>query len=95
MIFYVQNPKDYTHPKLIELINELGKIVLWNWAMKSTCKNQLHLYIYQNKQPQKDVKETNPFIISKRIKYVGITKKANESHKNKILWKIIKEDINI
>ena len=68
MIRYIQNPKDGT-TKLLELINEFGKLVGYNInAQKSLA------FLYTNDEKSKrEIKQTLPFTIAtQRIKYLGI-----------------------
>lgn len=43
MVLYIENPT-YPTPKLLELINDYGKVA----GYKSFCKNSLHFYILTN-----------------------------------------------
>ena len=75
IILYTENPK-YATRKLLELINEFGKVVGYKI---NTQKCVAFLYIY-NERSEREIKETIPFTItSKRIKYLGINlpKEAN------------------
>ena len=68
MIFYIENPKDFTR-KLLELINEYSKVAGYKI---NTEKSLVFLYT-NNEETEREVKETIPFTIStKRIKYLGI-----------------------
>ena len=68
MILYTENPKDATR-KLIELINEFGKVT---GCKINTQKSPIFLYS-NNERSKREIKETFPFTItSKRIKYIGI-----------------------
>ena len=68
MILYIENPKDATR-KLLELINEFGKV--------ARCNVNSHKYptfLYTKKEQSRDIEKTIPLtIISKRIKYLGIS----------------------
>ena len=64
IILYIENPKDVTR-KLLELINECGKIA----GYKINAQKSL-AFLYTNKnRSEREIKETIPFTItSKRIK---------------------------
>ena len=68
MILYIENPKDVTR-KLLELISESGKVEGYNINIQNSLA-----FLYTNKKrPEREIKETSPFIIaSKRVKYLGI-----------------------
>ena len=94
MILYIENPKDTTR-KLLELINEFGKVEGYN----ITAQKSLAFLYTNNEKSAKEIKETLPFTIAtKRIKYLGINllKEAKDlySENYKTLMKDIKEDIN-
>ena len=64
MILYLENPKDTTR-KLLELINEFGKVAKYKI---NTQKSLAHLYT-NYKSSEREIKETISFIIiSQRIK---------------------------
>ena len=68
IILYIENPKDATR-KLLELINEFGKVAGYNInAQKSLA------FLHTNDEKSEgEIKETLPFTIAtKRIKYLGI-----------------------
>ena len=68
MIRHIEDPKDTTR-KLLELINEFDKIVVYKI---NTQKSVAFLYT-NNKRSERGFQDTIPFIItSKRIKYLGI-----------------------
>ena len=69
MILYTENPKD-TSRKLLELINESGKVAGYNFnAQKSLA------FLYTNgKKSEREIKETLPFTIAN---------KKNKIHRNK------------
>ena len=68
MILYIENPK-YTTRKLVEVINELCKIV----GYKINIQKSVALLYTNNKLLEREIKETIPFTITpKRIKYLGI-----------------------
>ena len=65
---YLENSKDTTR-KLLELINEFGKVADHKI---NTQKSTAFLYT-NNERPEREVRETISFIIaSRRIKYLGI-----------------------
>ena len=76
MTLYTDNPKDATR-KLLELINEFGKVV----GYKINAQKSL-TFLYTNyEKSERDIKETLTFTIAtKRIKYLGInlTKEIND-----------------
>ena len=68
MMLYIENPKDTTR-KLLELINEFGKVV----GYKINAQKSLAFLYTNNKRSEREIKETIPFTIAlKRIKYLGI-----------------------
>ena len=94
MILYIENPKDATR-KLLELINELGKVAEY----KINAQKSLAFLYTNNKKSEREIRETLPFITAtKRIKYLGINllKEAKDlySENYKTLVKEIKDDIN-
>ena len=93
-ILYIENPKDATR-KLLELINEFGKVAGYkNNEQKSLA------FLYTNDEKSKsEIKKTLPFTIAtKRIKYLGINlpKETKDLHaeNSKTLMKEIKDDTN-
>ena len=65
---YLENSKDTTR-KLLELINEFGKVADHKI---NTQKSTAFLYT-NNERPEREVRRTISFIIaSRRIKYLGI-----------------------
>ena len=69
MILYIENPKDSTTRKLLELINEYSKVAGYKI---NTHKSLAFLYT-NNENIEGEIKETIPFTIAmKRIKYLGI-----------------------
>ena len=62
MILYIENPKN-TIRKLLELINEFGKVV----GYKINMQKYLAFLYTNNKRSERDIKETISFIYSKRI----------------------------
>ena len=68
MILYIENPKDATR-KLLELINEFGKVA----GYKINAKKSLAFLYTTDEKSEREIKETVPFTIArKRIKYQGI-----------------------
>ena len=68
IILYIENPKDVTR-KLLELINECGKIA----GYKINAQKSL-AFLYTNKnRSEREIKETIPFTTAiERIKYLVI-----------------------
>ena len=93
MILYIENPKDATR-KLLELINEFGKVAGYKInAQKSPA------FLYTNdEKSEREIKETLPFTIVTRIKYLGINlpKETKDLYAEnyKTLMKEIKDDTN-
>ena len=78
MILYIENPKDATR-KLLELINEFGKFA----GYKINAQKSLAFLYSNNKNSEREIKETIPFNTSrKRIKYLGINlpREAKDLH---------------
>ena len=68
MIFYIENPKDSTR-KLLEQLNEYSKVAGYKI---NTHKSLAFLYT-NNEKTEREIKETNPFTIAKKIiKYLGL-----------------------
>ena len=94
MTLYIENLK-YAIRKLIELINECGKIARY---IINTQKSLSFLYT-NNEIAEKEIREAIPFTIaSKRIKYLGINlpKETKDlySENYMTLMKEIKDDTN-
>ena len=94
MIFYIENPKDYTR-KLLELINKYSKVAEY----KTDTQKSLAFLYTNNEKTEREIKETIPFTIAmKRIKYLGIylPKETKDLYieNYKTLMKEIKEDTN-
>ena len=93
MIFYIENPKDFTR-KLLELINEYNKVL----GYKINTEKSLAFLYTNNEKIEREIKETISFTIAtKRIKYLGIyLPKENKTYieNYKTLVKEIKEDTN-
>ena len=93
-ILYIENPK--TAPrKLLELINEYGKVV----GYKINAQKSLAFLYTNDEKSEREIKETLPFtIVRKRIKYLGINlpreTKDLYAEKCKTLMKEIKDDTN-
>ena len=68
MILYIENPK-VPSKKLLELINEFGKVVGYKIKIQKTVA-----FLYTNNElSERESKKTIPFkISSKRIKCLGI-----------------------
>ena len=78
MILYIENPKDATR-KLLELINELGKVV----GYKINAQKSLAFLYTTDEKSEREIKETLPFTIAtKRIKYLGINLVARRDRKS-------------
>ena len=68
MILYIENPKDTTR-KLLELINEYGKVV----GYKINAQKSLAFLCTNNDRSGREIKETIPLTIAtRRIKYLGV-----------------------
>ena len=77
IIPYTENPKDATK-KLLELINEFGQVV----GYKINIQKSLAFMCINNKTSEREIKETMPFAIASKIKYLGIhlLKEAKDSY---------------
>ena len=65
---YIKNQKDDTR-KLLELINEFGKVA----GYKINAQKYLAFLYTDDEKSEREIKETLPFTIAtKRIKYLGI-----------------------
>ena len=94
IILYIEIPK-YATKKLLELINEFGKVA----GYKINAQKSLAFLYTNNEKSEREIKETLPFTIAtKRMKYLGINlpKEAKDlySENYKTLMKEIKDDIN-
>ena len=93
MIPYTDNPKDATR-KLLELINEFGKVVGYN----INAQKSLAFLHTNNERSEREIKETIPFTATKRIKYLGINlpKEVKDLYAGnyRTLKKEIKDDTN-
>ena len=94
MILYIENPKDATR-KLIELINELGKVA----GYKIDAQKSLAFLYTNDEKSEREIKETLPFTLAtKRIKYLGINlpKETKDLYAEnyKTLMNEIKDDTN-
>jgi hypothetical protein len=69
IILYLRNPKNSTKKKILEIINSFGKVAEYKINI-----NKSVAFLYpNNKQTEKEIRETIPFTIaSKTIKYLGI-----------------------
>ena len=67
MILYIENPKDATR-KLLELINEFGKV-----GHKINAQKSLAFLYTNDEKSEREIKETLPFsTATKRTEYLGI-----------------------
>ena len=94
IILYTENTKDSTR-KLLELINEYSKVA----GCKIYTQKSLAFLYTNNKNTEREIKETIPFTIAmKRIKYLGIylPKETKDLYieNYKTLVNEIKEDTN-
>ena len=68
MILYIENPEDTTR-KLLELISEYTKYARY----KINIQKSLAFLYTNNEKTEREIKETIPFTIAKKIiKYLGI-----------------------
>ena len=68
MIFYMENPKDYTK-KLLELIHEFSKVS----GYKINAQKSVAFLYANNEATEREIKESIPLTVSqKTIKYLGI-----------------------
>jgi hypothetical protein len=92
MMVYISDPKNSTR-ELLNLINSFSEVA--GYKINSN-KSVAFLYI-QDKQAEKEKRETNPFtMVTNNIKYLGmtLTKEVKDLYKNfKFLKKEIKEDV--
>ena len=66
--YYIENPKD-TIRKLLELINEIGKVPEY----KINAEKSLAFLYTNNERSEREIKKTTKFTTeTKRIKYLGI-----------------------
>ena len=94
MILHLENPKDTTR-KLLELINEFGKVA----GYKINTQKSSALLCANTEISAREIRETIPFTVtSKRIEYLGINlpKEAKDlsSENSKALVKEIKDNTN-
>ena len=93
MILYIENPKDSTR-KLLELINEYSKV----GGYKINTQKSLAFLYTNNEKTERKNKETIPFTIAIKIKYLGINlpKETKDLYieNYKTLMKDIKDDAN-
>ena len=69
MILYIEDPKDATTRKLLELISEFGKVV----GYKINTQKPVAFLNTKNKRSEREIQEIIPFTIaSKRINHWGI-----------------------
>ena len=67
MILYIENPKDATR-KLLELFNDYSKVA----GYKINTQNSLAFLYTNNEKIEIKIKETIPFTIATKIKYLGM-----------------------
>ena len=93
MILYIENPKSVTR-KLLELNNEFSKVT----GYKVNIHKSVAFLYTNNERAEKEVKETIPFTITSKGKYLGINlrKEAKDlySENYHMLMKEIKDDTN-
>ena len=93
MILYIKNPK-YSIRKLLELISEFSKVAEYKI---NTQKSLAFLYT-DNEKSEREIKESIPFPIPRRIKYLEINPpeetKELYTENYKTLMKEIKDDTN-
>ena len=91
MILYIENPKDSTR-KLLELINEYSRVA----GYKINTQKSLAFLYTNNEKTEREIKETIPFTIATKRKYLGINlpKETKDLYieNYKTLLKEIKED---
>ena len=89
----MEKPKDSIR-KLLELISEFSKVA----GYKTSTQKSLAFLYTNNEKSERDIKESNPFTITIKIKYLGINlpKETKELYTEncKTLMKEIKDDIN-
>ena len=93
MILYIENPK-YTTRILLELIDEYNKVT----GYKINTQKSLAFLYTNNEKTERDIKETIPFTIAMKIKYLGINlpKETEDLYieNYKTMMKEIKDDTN-
>ena len=57
MILYIENPKDYVTRKLLELMNEFGKVA----GYKINAQKSLAFLYPNDEKCEREIKETFPF----------------------------------
>jgi hypothetical protein len=69
IIVYISDPKNSTR-ELLYLINRFSEVA----AYKINSNKPMAFLYTKDKQAEKDIRETTPFlIVTKNIKYVGMT----------------------
>jgi hypothetical protein len=69
LIVYINNPQNFTR-ELLQLIQNFSKVA----GHKINSKQISSLPLYNDKQAEKEIRETTPFTIAMNsIKYLGIT----------------------
>ena len=94
ILLYIENPKDATR-KLLELINELGKVA----GYKINAQKSLAFLYTNDEKSEREIKETRPFTTAtKSIKYLGVNlpKETKDLYEEnyKTVMKGIKDDTN-
>ena len=92
MKLYIENPRD-TIRKLVMLISEFSKVT----GYKINTQKSLAFLYTNNKKLEREIKESIPFTITKKIiKYLGINlpKETKEPYTENYKIKEIKEGIN-
>ena len=75
LMLYIENPKDTTR-KLLELINEYSKIA----GYKINTQKSLAFLYTNNEKTEREIKETIPFTIATKMKYleINLTKETKD-----------------
>jgi hypothetical protein len=69
MIVYISDPKNFTR-ELLNMINSLGEVV----GYKINSNKSVAFLYTKDKQDEKEIRETTPFIIvTNNTKYLGVT----------------------
>ena len=83
MLLYKENPKE-TIRKLPELISEFSKVS----AYKVNTQKSLAFLYTNNEKTEREIKESVPFSIAIKIKYIG--EKTYLRRQKNYIWKIIR-----
>ena len=94
MILYIENPKDSIR-KLLEVVSEFSKVAGYKI---NTQKSLAFLYTI-NEKSEREIKESIPFTIATRIRYLGInlpkeTKELYTENSKTLMKEAVKDDIN-